>query len=481
MTTPTQKKVGALVKWAGALCAFCVTIGAWAQTPSLRVGLNFVSTVQGETEQKSTAPDANGGVGPAHVVELINGEFKVYDKKSGKLLLAQSSEAFWEKALGAEAFATNRHNSDPRIVFDAQAGHWYASAQRAGTAAVTAGEMTVVVARSDGTDPLAGWKGVSFGAIPEVRPKHGADFDRLGYTRDGIFLSSNQLGTRPDGKLGFEGVALFSIKKSDFLQDPPVLTLDRRDHIDDVQDATPVVDADGSGSAGTFWGVIQGRAARTANADLFVRTDLQSGPTKWTLDRTTTTIGTRPGQIFQKTDGPPLTVAQPEGRSVLTAGKRPGPSVPLVRGEFWMAHAVVHPADPKRSAIRWWRVRASDNTVLGEGVLADPALSLLIPSIAVDTEGHVLIGCAGTSATQFLSAYAISGRVSGNTVVFDPAFTLVKAGAGVFASNQRWGDYTTTAADPSAPGTFWTFLLTATAKGEWATQITQLIVADKTK
>jgi hypothetical protein len=148
----------------------------------------------------------------------------------------------------------------------------------------------------------------------------------------------------------------------------------------------------------------------------------------------------------------------------------------LVKGEFWLVHAVAHPDDPKRTAIRWWRIRAADNAVLGDGILSDATLSLYVPSIALDTGGHIVIGCAGTSATQYLSAYAISGRVTGDKVEFDRSVTLLKAGAGEHTTSQRWGDFTTTVADPTVPGTFWTFLAAATAKGEWATQITQVIV-----
>jgi hypothetical protein len=467
-----------MVKWGALVCLLCVSVSAWAQSPSLKVGLNFVSTVYGETQRKATAPDANGAVGPAHVVELINGDFKVYDKKTGKLLLAQSSEAFWEKALGAAVFGENRHNTDPRIVFDPYAKRWYASTQR--PAAPTDGEMSVAIARSDTADPLGAWRGVSFFADPDRTPKSGADFDRLGYNRDGIYLSINQFGTRPDGKPSTAGHALFAIKKSDFNQTPPVLTMVRKDHLADSIDATPVIDVEGTSSVGTFWALIQGRAMRTATNDLFMRSDLAGDLTTWKVDRVATTVGDKPGQLLKKIDVP-MFISQPGTHAILSFAKRPATNVQLFKGEFWLVQAVAHPDDPKRTAIRWWRIRATDNTVLGEGILSDPTLSLFMPSIAFDTRGHFVIGCAGTSATQPLSAYAISGRVAADKVTFDQTFTLLKAGAAEFAASERWGDYTTTVADPSTPGTFWTFLVAATAKGEWATQVTQLTVTDTAK
>ncbi|MBE3072020.1 MAG: hypothetical protein IMZ67_03515 [Acidobacteria bacterium] len=470
-----------MIHWAGLLGVACCSIclARTAAEPSFRIGLNFTSTTQGESHTKATAPDANGAAGPGHVVELINGDFKVYDKRSGALLIAQSSEAFWEKALGAAAFAANPHHADPRVVFDVYAGRWYASAQR--PRPPVDGEMSVMVARSETSDPTAGWKGVSILVDPDRAPKTGADFDRLGYNRDGLYLSINQFDMRPDGRLAPNGVALFSIKKSDFNLATPVLTLDRRDHVTDISDATPVIDLDGTSRTGTFWGVVQGRAARLAPTDLFARTDLRSDVTAWTLDRATTVIGDRAPHLLLKTTVP-MEISQPDAdHRMLSFAKRPATTVQLVNGEFWLVHAASHPDDSTRSAIRWWRIRASDNAVLGEGVLADPTLSLFIPSIAVDRQGRVVIGCAGTSATQFLSAYAIAGRVSGEKVVFDSAVTLLKAGTSAFTSSVRWGDYTTTVVDPSSPGTFWTFLVSAQQNGEWATQITQLIVTPAAK
>ena len=179
--------------------------------------------------------------------------------------------------------------------------------------------------------------------------------------------------------------------------------------------------------------------------------------------------------LKQKTTFPPISVNQPGGQPVFTLMQQPS-ALHLVNGEFWMVQGVVHPEDATRSAVRWWRIRASDNAILGEGILSDPTLSLLHPSIAVDRAGNVVIGCNATGGAQFLSAYAIAGRVTGSAVVFAPSFTLLKAGAGEHAADSRWGDFTTTVADPSATGTFWTFLVFADADGRWATQITQIKV-----
>jgi len=445
---------------------FVLSAVAGPRPPTIAVGLNFTSTTAATSHTKAQAPDANGGVGLDHVVELINGDFRVYDKRTGTRLLELTSDQFWDKALGP-VHGPNPDNKDPRLVFDPRAKRWYASAQRPAR-----GDTSVVIARSDGSDPTGGWKGVSFYVDAARAPNTFGDFDQLGYSASAITLSINQFTIRDDGRPVPAGHALYSLKRSDLDKPTPVLTIDRRDHLPDSRTVPPAIDHDGTTRGWTFWGLGNARDAAT---DLFVRTDLSGDLAAWRLDLRETVVGNQPGALLQKTKGAPLSVAQPGGHPASTQGNQMAP-VHLVNGDFWMVQGVVHPEDAKRGAVRWWRIRASDNAILGEGILSDPTLSLLHPSIAVDRAGNVVIGCNATGGAQFLSAYAIAGRVTGSAVVFAPSFTLLKAGAGEHAADSRWGDFTTTVADPSATGTFWTFLVFADADGRWATQITQIKV-----
>jgi hypothetical protein len=269
-----------------------------------------------------------------------------------------------------------------------------------------------------------------------------------------------------------DGVEIFAIKKSDLNLPTPVLTMVRLDHLIDWRGVVPAVDYDGTTVAGTFWGT---SSEKTEKNEVMVRGDVTGDHEKWDLKRVTARVGDKPPNTLRKGLFPRPMLPQPEGKEVSSNGTTP-PAVRLIKGEFWMVHATRHPDDDKRSVLRWWRIRASDNAVLGDGLLSDPELNLFLPSIAVDGNGNIAIGCVGASAKQFLSAYAIGGKIVNGRAVFDPSFQMVKAGLGVHAANGRWGDYTTTVADPTEPGTFWTFLPWAQANGEWATEIAKLAV-----
>jgi len=257
-----------------------------------------------------------------------------------------------------------------------------------------------------------------------------------------------------------------------------MLTMIRRERITDARDIVPVIDHDGLAHVGTFFGLSASRPS-TPN-DLFARIDLTGDLAKWTLDLAFTAVGGKPGQLLAQTRYPPNTLSQPGGETVFALGKQPS-AVHLINGEFWEVHTISHPDDVKRSAFRWWRIRASDNAVLGQGVLSDPSLNMIMPSMAIDAKGHIVVVGTGLSDKTPLGVYALSGRVAGDSVTFDPAFQLVKAGAADSKSGGRWGDYTTTAADPDTPGTFWTFAAYPQANGDWATLIAQIIVTDAKK
>jgi hypothetical protein len=438
-----------------------------AEPSRVQVVSTFTSTLKADVHTKAGAPDTGGAVGPSHVIEMINGVFKIYDKRTGKLVLGETGQEFWDAALGL-TFGPNTDNKDPRMVFDAQAGRWYASAQRD-----LGGNSGLTLARSETSDPTKGWKGVAFTVEAEPRPGEMADFDRLGFDADGIYVTTNHMGLR-NKRPFLDGVGVYAIKKSDFNKATPVLTIARFEHVADARDIVPVIDHDGKTRHATYWGVSMGKV--TTN-DLLARIDLSGDRATWTLDRTTTVVGDKPGQLLQRTVYAPVSVAQPDGKPLFTNGPQHS-AVHLVNGEFWQAHTVAVTADRKRVGVRWWRIRAADNTVLGEGLLSDADIDLTLASLSVDGRGNIVIACAGMSANQHPSIYVISGRLVGGKVVFDPSFTLVKAGEGDSTGGGRWGDFTTTVADPTAPGHFWLFQPWAQANGDWATQITHVRVAD---
>jgi hypothetical protein len=140
-------------------------------------------------------------------------------------------------------------------------------------------------------------------------------------------------------------------------------------------------------------------------------------------------------------------------------------------------------------AIRWYRVRAADSTLLESGTISNPNLDLFYPSIAANSYGVVVIGYNSSGSAALVSCYAMAGQTVGGVTTFGSPL-LMKAGTTVYHGDDellaeleglpivsRWGDYSATSVDPSNPNRFWTIQMYPSDSDVWSTQITELITS----
>src|SRR5262249_39648059 len=135
-----------------------------------------------------------------------------------------------------------------------------------------------------------------------------------------------------------------------------------------------------------------------------------------------------------------------------------------------------------RAALRWYRIDATNHTLLESGTITDPTLDLFYGSIAANTNGTVMIACNGSSASSFISIYAVAGLTVNGVTSFGELVRL-KAGLAVSSDGggtSRWGDYSATSVDPTDPSRFWTIQSYPASSSVWATQITELVTTATT-
>jgi hypothetical protein len=132
-------------------------------------------------------------------------------------------------------------------------------------------------------------------------------------------------------------------------------------------------------------------------------------------------------------------------------------------GNVWCAHTVFLPSSgtANRSSIMWWQI---DTTAvpIQNGMVNDPTAGAFYayPSIAVNKNNDVLIGCSRFSSTAYPSAaYALRLHTYATDTIGQPyIFRHGKAnyyqtfGGG----KNRWGDYSGTCVDPRNDVDFWT-------------------------
>jgi hypothetical protein len=111
---------------------------------------------------------------------------------------------------------------------------------------------------------------------------------------------------------------------------------------------------------------------------------------------------------------------------------------------------------------------AKVGALLQEGFIDDPDCDYLVPSLAVDADGNIGLGCTRTSATEYPSAYVMMHAAA------DPPGTmrrpvLAAKGKTIFSASRNtrfgiaWGNYHSTCVDPSDPTLLWTYQQYATS------------------
>lgn len=451
-----------------------VVVGAaLAASPAVAasIGLNYtgVTVAEGKVLNGNNGyapPDNGGAVGPNAVVQLINGAYAVYDKATGARTQTMSAKAFWTAAgVNPGNDIANLGTFNARILYDPTTDRWFAAA--------VSGQSTnnlVMVARSNTADPSGAWQAVSFLGNDGGDGKF-ADYTALGIDANGVYVTTNNFNANTSGA-GFFYVSAYSLPKADLLAPTPsIANMTRFDQIDAGNigvTVQPVVN----------FGPTSGHEALLANFapagtyDQFFRTDISGG------GAANATLSEPTFITVNEYTNPPRAL-QPDGvHTISTIDSRIASHVYQVGSTLY---AVNNTTVDGRAALQWTLIDETTNAVLEQGLLHDPNFDYFNGSIAANQFGDLVVGFtrSGTGAGGNLSAFAAVGHTTAGVTTFADPF-LLKAGlVGDYNYvNGRWGDFTTTAVDPSNPYSFWTFQQYADGTNSWATQITQILVPE---
>ena len=488
-----SQKLKSLIK-SISISLFLVLVGREkaAATVSVSLGQNFTGNTFGVISQ-ALPPDSNGAIGPTRFMEFDNGVVAVYNRTNGANVQRKTDLKFWSDAgLNVSAIAI----SDPRVIYDPLSQRWFASQidLDPNAADPTAEANDFLIAVSTTANPTGTWKAFMFQADPD----NGffADFPTLGVDGNAVYLSGDFYST---GEIP-EGSGLLSIPKADLLAATPTVA---NMHWYGVMDLAtngevfqPATCFDGSASGSVL-----------AVGDIGTDSNLHSNVVWFAVQNagSATSAITAPVSLnvlpYQIPDNviagvPQLTVLQPDGTTTLLANDgRISAKVYAVNGVLYAVHSTLFNG---RVAIRWYRIRAADHTVLEQGTIADPNLDFSFPSIAANQYGVVVIGCNACGSTTYMNCYAYVGEIKNGITTFGSGL-LLKAGAGSYHDsyevlqkllhdldptynlvNSRWGDYSATSVDPNNPAHFWTSQTYPSAVdpdtgGTWSTQITEII------
>ena len=443
---------------------------------SVSIGQTFVATTS-----TSTPPDVNGAVGPDHYVEMLNNSttatVNIFDKDSGLAVSQRTLKKFWEDA-GIDPAVVSLTPFDPRVIYDDDADRWFAVAASARTTA-----NFVLLAVSSGSDPTMNWTGF---AIP-TRINQGdgwyADFPTIGVSPDWVYVAHLNIGN------GIGDTSALVVPKSDLLAaTPTVVNLTRFEDgllktIYGTQ-VQAVFDQSPGSLDGSFVGVRSdyrhlplsssgGTPVLGTSTALTPSVVIQTPERAWQPVDSTIEVepvpGISSGCIFAPLDAVLVSFFSRVVRQ---------------DGVIWGVHCARNQPLDRRNAIRWVKIddTTSPPTILDEGVITEPSVTVMHPSIAINEFGDIVIcyNTVGRSTTTGAnvpcSVKAVVGRDVSGTVSFGSPILIhegtrpygvivtnvnatLNASGGVsyqYAGNpMRWGDYSSASLDPERARTFW--------------------------
>jgi hypothetical protein len=407
--------------------------GGTGSAPAL--GTNFQGPEINDPGAGWIPPDPHGAIGPDHFVAIVNQHLSVYDR-SGTRLLSTSLQSF---------FNVTGSVGDVRAAYDHFSGRFVI------TASGFSATGRIYLAVSSGGDPAAAWFKTFFVAASGSDVGTWADYPTLGFDANGIYSSAFMVGNG-------NTMTIFAIDKAPLVA--PVQSLGTITAFRGLPYEDAIQGAVTFGSPGGEYMV-----SRADQTSLRLRRVLPplSAPTLVELGFVSVPFNSTPPDMPVQGSIPLWTIdARPLG-TVFQAGS------------LWTLHSIDVAG---RAAVRWYEIDPLALVTLQVGTIDDPARSYSFPSLAVNANGDVAFGFAGSKSSEFASAWTAGRRATDAAGETSPP-ALLKAGVASYqltdgGGNNRWGDYTNTTLDPRDGASFWTIQEYAQGTDEWGTWIGQL-------
>jgi hypothetical protein len=412
----------------GTLAVFLVAASAAASAGGLLPTLTVIQTTAGLNDVVSGGfepPDVTVAAGPGVVVELVNLAARVWRTDGAAMQQAQTVTLSSLFAAGADRL------TDPRIVYDAPSGRFFASISDVDT-------NSVVLAVSRGADPSSGWNVYSF-----VAPGC-ADQPRLGVADGVVVLGADVFKSCDDGLSPALGGELWIVNKQQLVAgaaSPSFTTFgpDRQ-----YESLTPV----------------QSLSATSTEYVVALDTPLSRVVHLLTVDGVPPTVV----RVQEAASAPISPLAPPPAAlQPRTGGGSRQPSIETnddrvldsvwENGKLWLsANAGCTPLGDTtlRSCARVIEIATATRTVTWDTDIAKPGAYLFYPAIRPDSSGNLVVVYGESSAAE-LPHLAAVGRAPDGT--FSAAVTVAQSASQHVGG--RYGDYFGAARDPLHPELVW--------------------------
>jgi hypothetical protein len=459
-------RIGTSVTQASTVPVTSVTGSATTSTATeqLVTGFTGVTLVQQVTalgnDQAVTPPDTQIAAGPDSLLEMVNSSGSVWTK-SGTLKKIFDLNIFF-KVLPGYTF------SDPRVLYDAISGRWFAS----GVAFVTPSFGSVLVfGVSDTNDPAGMWHVYSADNSSNVthdQPKIGVSADKVAFSFNDFLNAAAFLGasTWVFGKAAMLAGAS-SIPGQAVGPDSRRVSIVPAIELTSTSTEFMAYNNSDCGYSGCNAGYPSiGIVALTGDPSIGTLAWSESDPAiGGTSQPPAADQPTLPGSI-QTNDDRFLTAVWQNG--TLWVNGNDGCTPP--------GDTAVRPCP------RLIQVSTAGPTVNQNFDLGSAGNDLYYPAVHVDSAGDMYVVYNISSTSQDVSV-RLTGQPAGSAPQFVVPAQTIQAGQGLYTCANRWGDYSGSALDPANPSNVWLAAEYAGASStncNWATFISQVTFAAPT-
>ena len=381
-------------------------------------------------------PDTAVAAGPVYVFEAVNLEGEILSK-SGGAIKSFSLYNFFN-------VPTSDNLTDPRVLYDASSGRWFAVTSTFGPSSAYGWNLAV----SANSDPTGAWyiyKFVTPGSFPDF-PKIGLNSNKVVLTGD-AFSGNNYLGTEflvfNKNEVMAGGAttpAYFVPDQGDFAIEPAIHLAPASSPTTSNPDALYMAAVNfGSASTVEVW-TISG-VPDTGNP---VARSIRSLPIR--------VLSTPPNAAQAGTNK----AVDTNDSALLDAAFRDGSP-----GNLWVSanDACTPPSDTAvHSCLRLIEIAIDPSASTPMTVAQDfdysiAGYDLFYPAIRTDNRGDLAVVFNGSSSSQYVSVYRALQLTTESGTLETPV--ELSAGNAAYTQSARWGDYSGAGVDPYDDATVW--------------------------
>jgi len=401
----------------------------------------------GFTNTGWTPPDPHVAVGPSHIVAIVNGGIRSFEKATGTSLWQldiNGGAGFWGPVGGGSGggFAF-----DPEVIYDALTDRFIAMANERDGASRS--YFLLAVSQTSDAGTSTGWHKY------RIDVTSAADFNidspNLAVDANYIYLTADFFG--PDSYL------IYTILKSSVLEGgvPDTASFFR------IGTQSFGVPSMYTADAPRMYMIEHFDSEPSSTLRLWAINDPGGSPA---LVSTNLTVPTYYNPGDSRSGGTSAVVELFEARFW---------SCMYRDGSLWACHHISLDNSPRLAVARWYEIHMNGWPMSGDvptlaqsgTVTAEATVYLTFNSIFADAAGNAMMVFARSGTSEMYSISRVF-RTSADALGVMHGPDVVKQSTTAYSSN-RWGDYSAVVADPSTPDRFW--MHHEYAQGGWRTWI----------